>query len=424
MIRSMYSAISGLRNHQTMMDVVGNNIANVNTTGFKSSSMVFQDVLSQQYRGAGLATTTTGGTNPSAIGLGSKVAAISTNFGQGSLQATGRSTDFGIQGDGFFILSNPTGTSYTRSGSFAVDALGRLTTSDGSFVQGWQAQLDGTIPITQPIDKITIPVGDLVPPIQTQVVTVGGNLPAGAADGTVFTTAASIFDGQGNPVSLRLEFTKVAGVPDTWQAEACYVDGAGGLQPAPPAAGIGLGSNLVFDASGKLATPASGQLTIPAGSGLPGFGTQAVTIDLASESPINQYGTIESVAILVQDGSAAGSLQTFSVSHEGLIVGTYSNGRTRIIGQFALATFANPGGLTASGGTNYKESVNSGIPQVGTPGGGAGRGLVSSGTLEMSNVDLSMEFTNLIVAQRGFQANSRVITTSDEMLQELVNLKR
>ena len=432
MIRSMYSAISDLRNQQTMMDVVGNNISNVNTTGFKSSSTVFQDVLSQQLRGAGLATGSVGGTNPSSIGLGSKVAGISTNFAQGSLQSTGRSTDFGIQGDGFFVLANSSGVSYTRAGSFAVDALGRLTTTEGAFVQGWQAMPDGSIPVTQPINMITIPVGDLVPPMQTQSMTVGGNLPSGAAVGTIYTSAATIYDGQGNPVSVRLEFTKLAEDPaavppvpaNAWGIEARYVDTAGLLQPPAGTPGISLGSNLVFGADGRLATPANMELTIPAGSGIPGFATQAVTVDFGSESPLNQYGSIESVGILTQDGSSAGSLSSFTVSQEGLIVGTYSNGRTRVIGQFALAVFSNPGGLTAAGGTSYKESVNSGIPQVGPPGGGAGRGLIASGMLEMSNVDLSQEFTNLIVAQRGFQANSRVITTSDELLQELVNLKR
>lgn len=444
MIRSMYSAISGLRNHQTMMDVVGNNISNVNTTGFKTSSVVFQDVLSQQLRGAGLATATEGGTNPSVIGLGSKVAAISTNFSQGSLQSTGRSTDFGIQGDGFFIVANSSGVAYTRSGSFAVDALGRLTTTDGAFVQGWQARPDGSIPVTQPIGSITIPVGDLVPPVQTSRMTVGGNLPSGAEAGMVYTTAATIYDGQGNPVSVRLEFTKLAEDPgavppvpaNAWRVEARYVDSAGFLQPPSGGPGmplsVGGAANdfIVFDANGKL-DPSLHELQIdPAvltGMGMPtipGFPTQPITVDFNSESPLNQYGSIESVAILTQDGSAAGSLQSFSVSQEGLIVGTYSNGRTRVIGQFALAVFANPGGLATAGGTTYKESVNSGIPQIGTPGGGAGRGLIAAGMLEMSNTDLSQEFTNLIVAQRGFQANSRVITTSDELLQELVNLKR
>ena len=423
MIRSMFSAISGLRNHQTMMDVVGNNISNVNTNGFKSSSTVFEDVLSQTFRGAGLATATTGGTNPNTIGLGSRVSSIATSFAQGSLQRTGRSTDFAIQGDGFFVVQSGDGRTYTRAGSFAVDALGRITTSDGGFIQGWQADQQGQVSTTQVITNITIPVGDLVPPVQTGVVRAGGNLPANAAIGTVLTNGANVFDGQGNPVGLRLEYTKTAS--DTWKVEARYVDGSNNLVPAPPAAGQAItGSPLVFDGNGELTSGYSG--TIPAGF-LPGFATQPVTLNFGASGMggrMNQFGDIASVEILEQDGSAAGSLQAFSVSQEGLIVGTYTNGRTRAIGQMALATFSNPNGLEAAGGTSFTESVNSGLPQIGIAGGGAGRGLITAGTLEMSNVDLSQEFTNLIIAQRGFQANSRVITTSDELLQEVVNLKR
>lgn len=423
MIRSMFSAISGLRNHQTMMDVVGNNIANVNTNGFKSSSTVFEDVLSQTFRGAGLATATTGGTNPNVIGLGARVSSIATSFSQGSLQRTGRSTDFAIQGDGFFVVQSETGRTYTRAGSFAVDALGRITTNDGGFVQGWQADQSGNLSTTAPIGNITIPVGDLVPPVQTGLVRAGGNLPANAAVGTVLTNAANVFDGQGNPISLRLEYTKTG--TDTWSVAARYVDGSNNLVPAPPAAGQAItNGTLAFNANGELTSGYNA--TIPAGF-LPGFPAQAVTLNFGAADlggRLNQFGDIASVAILEQDGSSAGSLQSFTVSQEGLIVGTYTNGRTRAIGQLALATFSNPNGLTAAGGTSFTESVNSGLPQIGGAGGGAGRGLITSGTLEMSNTDLSQEFTNLIIAQRGFQANSRVITTSDELLQEVVNLKR
>jgi flagellar hook protein FlgE len=406
-----------------MMDVVGNNIANVNTNGFKSSSTVFEDVLSQTFRGAGLATATTGGTNPNAIGLGSRVSSIATSFAQGSLQRTGRSTDFAIQGDGFFVAQSPTGRTYTRAGSFAVDALGRVVTADGSFVQGWQADQQGVVSTTQPISNITIPVGDLVAPVQTGIVRAGGNLPANADVGTVVTNGANVFDGQGNPVGLRLEYTKTG--TNTWTVKARYVDSNNNLVPAPPALATTLtNGTLTFDADGELTSGYNA--TIPAGF-LPGFPTQNVTLNFGAADMggrLNQFGDISSVAILEQDGSSAGSLQSFSVSQEGLIVGTYTNGRTRPIGQMALATFSNPGGLEAAGGTSFTESVNSGLPQIGTAGGGAGRGLITAGTLEMSNVDLSQEFTNLIIAQRGFQANSRVITTSDELLQEVVNLKR
>lgn len=422
MIRSMFSAISGLRGHQTMMDVVGNNISNVNTTGFKSSATVFEDVLSQTIRGAGQPLANSGGTNPTTIGLGSRVAAVTTSFAQGSLQRTGRATDFAIQGDGFFVLNFGGERQYTRAGSFNVDAMGRITTNNGGFIQGWQADQTGLVTTTSPITNITIPVGDLVSPVETTTVRVGGNLPADVEVGTTLTNGANVFDAQGNPVSLRLEYTKLS--DNTWGVEARYVTSANELVPAPPANGQPItGAPITFGPDGELTS--GYDVTLPGGF-LPGF-PDDITVNFGAPGMggrLNQFGEIASVAILEQDGSAAGSLQSFSVSQEGLIVGTYSNGRTRAIGQIALATFANPGGLETVGGTAFRESVNSGLPQIGTAGGGAGRGLIAAGTLEMSNVDLSQEFTNLIVAQRGFQANSRVITTSDELLQEVVNLKR
>lgn len=423
MIRSMYSAVSGLRNHQTMMDVVGNNVANVNTTGFKSSTTVFQDVLSQVLRGAGLGAPGTGGTNPAQVGLGSRIAGISTDFSQGGLQRTGRATDFAIQGDGFFVTQFAGQQLFTRAGSFSVDSAGRLTTQDGGLVQGWQADATGGVNTNAGITNLVIPVGDLVSPVQTGQVTMGGNLPAEAADGTVISNSVEVFDGQGNPITLRLEFTKTDA--NEWNAVYRYVDGAGALQPAPPAAGSAItDGTITFGANGELT---SGFAMTIAGGAIPGFGAgNPITISLGAAGQPNrltQFGSLTSASILAQDGAAAGTLQSFTVSQEGLIVGAYSNGRTRAIGQLALATFANPEGLEKAGSSTYRTTVNSGLAQLGI-GAQGGRGLISSGTLEMSNVDLANEFTSLIVAQRGFQANSRVVTTSDEMLQEVVNLKR
>lgn len=423
MIRSMFSAVSGLRNHQTMMDVVGNNVANVNSAGFKSSTTVFQDVLSQVLRGAGDGNGTTGGTNPAQVGLGSRVAAITTNFGQGALQRTGRSTDFAIQGDGFFTTDFAGQALYTRAGSFSVDANGRLATQEGALVQGWQADPLGRVNTNAEVQALVIPVGDVVPPVQTSEVIVSGNLPSDAVVGTTVSNSCTVYNGQGAGTTVRVEFTKTAA--DTWSTSYRVVDANGVLQPTPPAAATPLtGGPLTFGPTGEVTS--SYDLTLPGGV-IPGFAAgQDITIALgAAGAPnrVTQFGEITSLAILDQNGSAAGSLQTFSVSQEGLIVGTYSNGRTRAIGQLALAFFANPEGLEKAGGSNFRMTVNSGLPQMGQPG-QAGRGLISTGTLEMSNVDLASEFTNLIVAQRGFQANSRVVTTSDELLQEVVNLKR
>jgi flagellar hook protein FlgE len=530
MIRSMFSAISGLRNHQSMMDVVGNNISNVNTTGFKSSAVVFQDVLSQTLRGAGAATTELGGTNPAQVGLGSRVAAVTTNFTQGALQRTGRATDLAMQGDGFFVVEQAGQVLYTRAGSFSVDALGRLVTQEGALVTGWQADPTGGLNTNAAVQPLTIPVGDLIAPVTTSSVTLGGNLPADAPPGTEVVSSVTVYDNQGAAIELDFRFQKVGA--DQWGVSATYGasgtpvdvggftsgtsasvtmtgaadpaaftfsssnatfsldagtgpvtitvdddyagsdmdalvaavqaevdatslngqvtvghDGAGHLTftragltgsgssiavcgaDATAVARLGLSTasdtgedTITFGPDGELTSPYS--FTIAAGQ-LPGI-TGAVTVgmgDAASPTRISQYGGLSTLTALDQDGSAPGSLQSFTVSQEGLIVGSYSNGRTRTIGQLALAVFSNPEGLEKVGGSNFRTTANSGLAQLGTAGIG-GRGLLATGTLEMSNVDLAQEFTNLIVAQRGFQANSRVVTTSDELLSEVVNLKR
>lgn len=423
MIRSMFSAVSGLRNHQTMMDVVGNNIANVNTSGFKSSNTVFQDVLSQTLRGAGAAGAAVGGTNPAQVGLGSRVAGTTTNFSQGALQLTGRSTDFAIQGDGFFVIEQAGQQLYTRAGSFSPDALGRLVTQTGGLLQGWQADAAGNVNTNAAVGDVVIPVGDIIAPTRTTSIELGGNLPSDAEVGATIANSIEVYDGQGNAVTVRFEFTKTAA--DAWSTTYRYVDAGGVLQPTPPAAGSAVTNGaLTFGATGELTS--SYALEIPGGA-VPGFGAGnpiAVSLGAAgSPNRISQFGTLSTVASLGQNGSAAGSLQAFTVGQDGLIVGSYTNGGNRVIGQIALAVFANPEGLEKTGGSNYRPSVNSGLAQLGVAGQG-GRGLLSAGTIEMSNVDLAAEFTNLIVAQRGFQANSRVVTTSDELLQEVVNLKR
>lgn len=417
MIRSMFSAVSGLKNHQTMMDVVGNNIANVNTAGFKSSSVVFQDVLSQTLQGGGAASALQGGTNPAQVGLGARVAAITTNFGQGALQRTGRATDLAIEGDGFFVVSQAGQQLYTRAGSFSVDALGRLVTQDGAFINGWQSGADGRVNTNGPVGMIQIPVGDLIAPVATSSrepgITVGGNLPANGDVGLIITNSVQVFDGQGNPINLKMSFEKTG--DDEWEVTFGYVDENGDtidLNTVP----------LTFD-------PDTGELTsgyeidVSDIDGVFGGDIQVTLGQDAGPNRLTQYGELSTLAILDQAGSAAGSLQSFTVSQDGLIVGSYSNGRTRPIGQIALAVFANPEGLEKVGGSNFRPTMNSGLAQLGRAGEG-GRGMLSSGTLEMSNVDLAQEFTSLIVAQRGFQANSRVVTTSDELLMEVVNLKR
>lgn len=413
MIRSMQSALSGMRAHQGMLDVVGNNISNVSTTGFKSSGVVFQDILTQVISGAGAPTEVLGGTNPAQVGLGVRLAGVNQSMAQGALQRTGRSGDMSIQGDGFFLVNVADTRSYTRAGNFTVDAQGRIATVDGGLVQGWQADAAGNLNTNGPTGNIIVRVGDQLPPNQTENVRLGGNMPSDATVGSTVTTAAAIYDQQGNETLLSITLTKTA--DNNWTATASYGDNSTPVVLAD--------SNLTFNANGELTAPADRNMNIAAGT-IPGF-PDAISINFgaAGESGrVTQYAGRKSLVTTEQDGFSSGVLQSYSVSPDGRLVGTYSNGRTQNIAQVALAVFANPEGLERLGGI-WRETANSGIAQVGVANAG-GRGQINPSTLELSNVDLAQEFTNLIVAQRGFQANSRVISSSDELLQEIVNLKR
>jgi flagellar hook protein FlgE len=417
MLRSMYSGISGLRSHQTMMDVVGNNIANVNTTGYKSSATVFQDVLSQTIQGAGTPQDGRGGTNPAQVGLGVRVAGINTNFAQGASQATGRATDLAIQGDGFFAVRQGNENVYTRSGSFNFDANGSLVTSSGAIVQGWLAQ-DGVVNPNGPLEDIRLPIGQTLPPQQTANVRLGGNLPAGydAAAPTVVSPGITVYDAQGEPIKVSVTFTQTS--DNNWNvvATAPHKDG---VSPDVVLAS----TPLTWDPA--TATFSVDDLVLPEAT-LDDAGTfnGPITVALGTpEEPMTQYAGQNSLAALEQDGAGIGALQSFTISPDGTVVGVFSNGQNQPVGQIALANFANPGGLEKIGNSAYRPTGNSGLVQTGVAGAG-GRGVLSGGTLEMSNVDLAQEFTNLIVAQRGFQANSRIISASDELLQDLVNLKR
>ena len=392
MLRSLFAGITGLRAHQTMLEVAGNNIANVNTTGFKASQTVFQDTLSQLLAGAGAPQGANGGTNPAQVGLGVKTAAIETNFAQGSAQNTGRSTDLMIDGDGFFVVHDNGQTLYTRAGSFSFDTNGRLVTPEGAVVQGWSAN-NGVINTNAMPGDIRLPIGTQLQPQATKNVTVGGNLPGDQTGGTPVVTTIDVYDAQGNKSTLTASFTKTSAT--SWDVTV-----SDGTSTSAPQA-------VNFKADGSNPTPAA-------------VSFNGMTIDL---SGITNFAGDKTVSATSQDGSGMGSLQSFSMSPDGTLVGVFSNGLKQPLGQIALANFNNPPGLEKVGDSLYRTTANSGTAQLGVAGTG-GFGQLDSGMLEMSNVDLAQEFTNLIIAQRGFQANSRVITTSDQILQELVNLKQ
>ena len=410
MMRSMFSAISGLKNHQTFMDVVGNNIANVNTTGFKQSRVTFQDILSQTVRGASGPQAGRGGVNPEQVGLGVMISGIDTVQTQGTLQSTGKLTDMAIQGDGYFVMSDGKQNFFTRDGAFDLGIDGTLVNpSSGLHVMGWQANpLTGKIDTTVPATNITIPIGAGMTGKASTSLTANGNLDANNAGGALnaVNLSSTVYDSQGNAIPLTLAFTKSAA--NTWSVAPSTTD------PGVTVTGT---SNIVFNGSGKVATGGTGtlSLTLTNGSTSP----QSVTLDM---SQLTQLAATPSSLSSNTDGASAGSLTTFTVGQAGDITGVYSNGYKQPLGQIALASFSNPSGLSKAGGNLFAASANSGTPNIGTPDAG-GRGQIATGFLEGSNVDLAQQFTNMIMAERGFQANSRVITTSDEILQDLVNLK-
>jgi len=398
-LRSLFSGIAGLRQHQTMMDVVANNIANVNTTGFKTSSVVFEDTLSQTIRNSAAPTTDIGGINPAQVGLGVQLGAISTNFGQGSAQTTNKTTDLMIQGDGFFLLRKGAETVYTRAGDFNFDSDGTFANNQGMAVQGWMGT-NGVVNTSGPVTDIVIPAGTLIPPVASTTVTVSGNISSTTAIGDVLTLGATVYDDVGNSHSLIITLTKTS---DTDFTADLSENGAP----------VGASGSITFNPDGTISAETDPTVQLTASG-------PTLAVSLAGAT---QYGGPKSISVIDADGSAAGTLQQFQIGTDGVITGVFSNGIKQSMATLALANFNNPVGLEKLGNSTYGTSTNSGLPQVGVPGSGS-RGSLISGALEMSNVNLAEEFTALIVAQRGFQANSRVITSSDEMLQDLVNIKR
>jgi flagellar hook protein FlgE len=395
MLRSLYSGISGLRAHQTMLDVTGNNIANVNTAGFKASSTQFQDTLSQLQQGATGPQPATGGSNPAQVGLGVRVTGVTTNFAQGSSQSTGRATDMMISGDGFFVTSKGGSQLFTRAGAFSPDAANQLVSPDGGILQGWTAT-SGVITAGGPVSDITLNPNTMVAK-KTDKVTLDGNLPSDYT-GAPMDRVVKVYDGAGAERNLTLTFATAAG--GGWSVKGVDANGA--------TANI----TLAQGADGTL-TPSSSPFVI-------GTGANAITVDL---SKVSGYATMSSLAVSGQNGAAVGKLESYTLGNDGSLIGSFSNGMKQVLAKIALAKFTNPAGLEKAGGSSYVATGNSGGVQLGAAG-DPGIGTLTGGSLEMSNVDLSQEFTNLIVAQRGFQANARIITTSDEVLQELTQLKR
>jgi flagellar hook protein FlgE len=443
------------------MDVLGHNIANVNTYGFKKSRVSFQDILSQTISGAAAPTAQKGGVNPRQVGLGMTIASIDKVFTQGSLQTTGLNLDLAIQGDGFFIVNRGEETYYTRSGAFALDRDGTLVNpANGMRVQGWQAVQAGTqyiINTTGELEDLIIPVGGKDPAKATEFIRYRSNLDANTpllpADraataeeilNATVSTNIDVYDSEGNVHTVNLDYIRVPGEANSWRVTAAVQDAdpdtltmdvAGDNQNDTASVILRFDSQgapvSIEDSPAAAGAPADianeGNLSVDLGFELPAEGiTQTINLDfgaVGNYEGITQFAAPSTTRAFEQDGYGLGYLESFTVDDSGVITGIYTNGKAVPIGQVAMAIFTNPQGLNVEGDNNYRETNNSGIANVGEATTG-GRGKITAGTLEMSNVDLAEQFTDMIVTQRGFQANSRSITTSDQMLQELLTLKR
>ena len=423
MLSSLWTGISGLDANGAAMGVIGNNIANVNTIGFKGSAAAFSDILSQTLMG------TNGGNQ---IGRGVKLDAVQTQFLQGSFETTGNATDMAIDGNGFFIVKNPDGGQfYTRAGQFIIDDKGYLVNPDNLVVQGYAINATGQVATNLSDINLSKSISN---PKMSSLVNLSVNLDAGATVPTTawnlatlssdmynYTTSVTVYDSLGGAHPVSIYFVKTAA--NAWTAHYVYTDSTGTQQEAGTQdLSFGTDGSLTTDneAAINFASLADGAttpqpITFDYGDGTAGGGTGLdQTTQFASPSVTN---------LINQDGYQSGSLLSVTVDLDGVITGLFSNGQTRQISQMALADFASPWGLTKMGGNLYGESHASGQPVINKPGTG-GVGTIHANALEQSNVDLAAEFVKLITTQRGFQANSKIITTSDEMLADVVNLKR
>ena len=419
---SFSAALSGLNANAVALSVIGNNLANTNTVGFKASRVRFHDLVSQTLKLGG------GGGNPVQVGLGVITGTISPVFAQGSIETSREPTNVAILGQGFFLVGKASGVSYTRAGDFSFDAEGRLVSSDGDPVLGWTAldPITGDIlPTAQP-DEIIIPPGVLRDPTATTSFQALSNLDAQALVGETFTTTIEVIDSLGSPHLATITYTNAA--PGAW-AYDITVAGAeitGGTPGTPFSVTTG---TLGFDALGVLnnvngGAPADVAIVTPTWTN--GAGASTVSWDLvnpAGDSYLSGFATTSSTSSISQNGSEAARLETLSIDKAGNIVATFGSGQSVKLAQLAMATFNNPKGLFKLGANLYGESGAAGLPNIGTAGSG-GRGTLIGSALEGSNVDIAEEFTRMILAQRGFQASARTITVADELLLETLNLKR
>ncbi|BDU77493.1 flagellar hook protein FlgE [Mesoterricola sediminis] len=430
---SFYASLSGLSTNASALSVIGNNLANLNTAGFKGASSEFQDLFAAAIANQG----TQGNGNPMQVGLGASLGSVATNFSQGSFQQTGNVTDMAMQGNGFFTLQNKQGSAvYTRNGNFTIDKSGFLVDSQGNKVMGWNATNGVVNPGGLPT-PIQLNMAGTSGGVATRNVEIIANLNSAAATTSVFTSTVQIYDSLGATHSVTLSF-QPTGTAGQWAVTGpATVDGA---------AVAGIPAYLQFDNTGALTgyIPAGGLATDTpttiTGNNNPsisftGFANGAadasVKWELATPNTtgsgftayFTSYASASTTSATSQDGYGAGTVDSLTVDQNGVIIGNYTNGQTIPMGQVAVSTFLNENGLSKVGGNNWIATVASGTAAVGAANQG-GRGGVLGSNLELSNVDVATELTRMIVNQNGYQANSRVVTTANTLLQEVLNLVR
>ncbi len=420
-LNSLADALTGLQANQTYMNVIGNNISNINTTSYKTQDIHFADLLSETISNDSSATSNLEGTNAVQIGLGVGSGSINVLDTQGTEEDTGRLSDMAIQGGGFFVMSDTTGNhSYTRDGSFSVAPDGSLESgSTGLTVQGWTTlNADGSVNTTTPLSTVKLPLNSVSVAATTDV-TLSGNLDASQADyvaasgstaatGGNYTTTLTVYDSQGTAHQLTLTMQKTGA--NAWSYAVAPTSTTNG-----DAVSNGTGS-LTFDTSGNLTAPTTQpQISITYGNST---ANGTVTVDF---SKLTQIDSTSQVNVASSDGSAGGTLSSYSVSTDGKVTAVYSNGVSKVVGQIALASFTNVDDLLRVGNNLYQEGVNSGKPIYGQAGSGT-LGTIATGQLEGSNVDLAAQFGEMIQAQQGFNANTKVVTTTDNMLQSLISI--
>ncbi len=402
--------LSGLQADSTALSTIGNNLANLNTTAYKGQTANFEDLF---YQNIG----TSGSSAPLQVGVGTRISSIDSNFTQGNLAPTGNATDMAINGSGFFVVSQTGSPQLTRNGNFQLSATGNLITSDGYGVQGFPTLANGAIDLNAPLQTLNIPLAKTQLAHPSTQFSLNTSLDSSAALGTAFTSSVGMYDSLGDKHNANITFTKTSS--SAWAYSVVLPSG-------DATSSSGNTGTLTFNPDGTLASPTSNVSSIT----FSGLSDHAADMSLnwnlydsSGNSLVTQGAANSSTNGNSQDGYASGIYKDFSVDANGVVTANFTNGGTETVGQVAVATVSDPQSLARSGNDLYSVDAASGELNLGTANTG-GRGSISDNSLEQSNVDISTEFANLIVAQRAFQANSKTVTTFDSITQDTINMIR